>query len=79
MGQDKSSLHLAMLKHLLKVQGIHVSQSGLGKCLETAREYTPWFPVEGSRDSDIWVKVKAKVEKAVRQGKKIPISGLFEL
>lgn len=53
MGQDKSSLHLAMLKHLLKMQGIRISQSGLEMCLDTAREYDPWIPDKGFIDSDI--------------------------
>lgn len=53
MGQDKSSLHLTMLKHLLKMQGIHISQSGLEMCLDTEREYDPWIPDKGFIDSDI--------------------------
>ena len=70
MGQDKSSLHLATLKRLLKEQGIHISQYDIEMCLETAREYPLWFPDKGSIDSDIWVKVKVNVEKAVRHRKK---------
>lgn len=79
MEQGKSP-YLAMLKHLLKVQEINISQYDLEMCLETAREYNPWFPDESSIDSDIWVKVKVKVEKAVTQGKGFQfISGLFGL
>jgi len=38
-GQRKSSTYLAMLKHLLKVQGFNISQYYLEICLETARAY----------------------------------------
>ncbi|XP_048653453.1 endogenous retrovirus group K member 7 Gag polyprotein-like [Marmota marmota marmota] len=42
-------------------------------CLKVVREWNPWFPEEGSMDVDNWKRVRHNVEKAMRQGEKIPI------
>ena len=73
MGQGKSSPYLAMLRHLLKTHGVSVSFSDLEMCVEVIKKYSPWFPEEDTLDIDTWQRIQTNVEKAVRQGEKIPV------
>ena len=54
-------------------QGLSASQQWIEARPQTVVECNPWFPDEGSFDSEIWHQVKENVEWADRQGKNIPI------
>lgn len=73
MGQSQSAPYLQVLKHTLAVYGVHVSSSDIEMCIRVVREWNPWFPEEGSMDLENWRRVRCNVEKAWRQGEKIPI------
>ena len=46
----------------LKVQRLSVLCQRVEACLQTIVEHNPWFPDEGSFDSEIWHWVKENVE-----------------
>jgi hypothetical protein len=48
-------------------------QTMLKDCLEVICEYNPWFPEEGTLDEEVWDQACKNVEKAYRQGEKIPV------
>nr|UKS89477.1 group-specific antigen [Bovine retrovirus CH15] len=74
MGQCASTApYLQMLRHFLKAYGICIDMVDINKCIQILKEYNPWFPEEGTMDSELWLQAKDNVEKAHRQGKKIPI------
>ena len=75
MGQSagKPPRFSILLYRLFKVQGFSVSCQQIEACLQIVVECKPWFPEEGSFDLEIWHWVKENVERAVRQGKNIPI------
>jgi hypothetical protein len=39
--------------------------------------YNPWFPEEGTLDEEVWDQACKNVEKAYRQGEKIPVHFLI--
>ena len=53
----------------LKFRDFSVSHQQIEACLQKVVERNPWFPDEGSFDSETWHQVKENVERAVRQGK----------
>lgn len=73
MGQVTSSPYVSILKHLLKMHGASVSRGDLEACIEVIKEYNPWFPDEGTLDLENWVRIRENVEKAFRQGERIPV------
>jgi len=73
MGQETSTPYVRMLKHSLAVYGITVASTDIEMCLKVVRDWNPWFPEEGSLEVDNWRRVRHNVEKAMRQGEKIPV------
>lgn len=73
MGQGVSTPYVRMLKHSLAVYGATVASSDIEMCLKVVREWNPWFPEEGTLDMECWQRVRQNVDKAMRQGEKIPI------
>lgn len=74
MGQCSSTEpYLQMLQHLLRIHGVKVNVSDLMKCVQLVHEYNPWFPEEGTVDPEVWLRARSNVEKAWRQGERIPI------
>lgn len=70
MGQGKSTHYISLRQHLLKTHGAKVSVSDLEQCLSILESHNPWFPDEGTLDSESWTRIRENVEKAVRQGEK---------
>jgi hypothetical protein len=75
MGQNECrvQLFLSFVHHFLLWGGALVSKQQLKDCLEVISEYNPWFPEEGTLDEEVWEQARKNVEKAYRQGEKIPI------
>ena len=75
MGQTAGKPHhfSTLVYHLFKVQGFLASHQQIEACLQTVVECNPWYPDEGSFNLEIWHQVKENVERAIRQGKNIPI------
>jgi hypothetical protein len=48
-------------------------QTAVKDCLEVICEYNPWFPEEGTLDEEVLERVHKNVEKAYKQGEKIPV------
>ncbi|XP_044768462.1 endogenous retrovirus group K member 113 Gag polyprotein-like, partial [Neomonachus schauinslandi] len=73
MGQGISTPYVRMLKHSLAVYGVTVASSDIEMCLKVVREWNPWFPEAGTLDMECWQRVRHNIEKAMRQGEKIPV------
>lgn len=73
MGQGHSTPYLQILKQTLAIHGIRVSIADIEMYIEVVKEWNPWFPEEGTFDLDNWKRIRVNVEKAYRQGEKVPI------
>ncbi|XP_063113672.1 endogenous retrovirus group K member 19 Gag polyprotein-like [Cavia porcellus] len=73
MGQSASSPFLKILKHLLSIYGISLRSADLDMCIDTIKEYNPWFPDEGTLDVEVWRKARVSIERAMQQEEKIPL------
>ena len=64
MGQDNFSLFLSMPKNFLDTHGTHVSISDLEMCLETIKEYNPWYPSDDNlMDMENWDWIQINMER----------------
>jgi hypothetical protein len=75
MGQNQCrvQLFLSLIHHFLLRGGTQVSKQQVKDCLDVICEYNTWFPEEAILDEEFWEQACKNVEKAYRQGEKIPV------
>lgn len=73
MGQTQPIPFVILVCHVLKKNEAWVSQDQIDHCLKVVGEFNHWFPEEGSLDLESWFRIRWDVEKALRQGKKLPL------
>ena len=70
MGNVESAEHycpyICLLRHLLKVGGVSISEGQLLELLQAVDKCCCWFPSIGRLDSQVWEKKKIKSEKSLK-------------